>query len=57
MTYREAFRTFKAEILPTLKATDKSTRGQAWVEYVDGLERGRQVNRTVSERWGNPFNH
>lgn len=55
MTKADALREFRAYVMPGLRHKDKAALSSAWVAYVDGLRRGRQITAAQADRWDNPF--
>lgn len=59
LTYREALAVFNREIKPRVipedGARDKPAIGEAWVIYVDNLERNGFITQKQAANWGNPF--
>ncbi len=60
MTYRDAWRDFKLNILPGIMKQergyiDKPMRGEQWSAYVDMLHRDKRITSKQADRWLNPF--
>lgn len=59
MTYKEALRAFKRDILPDVDKAhgknDKVARREAWSGYTDGLCRVGSITLKQYETWNNPF--
>lgn len=60
MTYREALREFKAVEIPQIEnkygKKDKPAKSEAWVGFIDYLEKDGQITETQAAKWDNPFN-
>lgn len=59
VTHREALSHFNQQVKPHVIAKygprDRPALGEAWVLYVDGLERDGMISQRQAETWDNPF--
>lgn len=46
---------FREDILPNLDKTDKVAIRCAWNDYVDGLNKDRQITDYQARVWANPY--
>jgi hypothetical protein len=59
MSKAEAIAEFKREVMPEVikrhGRKDKSSMGEAWVNYIDNLERVGYISTRQAFNWDNPF--
>lgn len=55
LTKKEVLERFKREELPHIPKDDIPAKCEAWNNYVDMLEKEKEVNPNRSRLWANPF--
>jgi hypothetical protein len=55
LTYKQALKDFKKDILPSIPKNDKPAQRMAWSNYIDSLISNNDVKEKVAGKWGNPF--
>ena len=55
MTKKEAKQAFATSIILAIPTNDKAAIREAWNNFVDCLQKSRQITRRQAETWVNPF--